>query len=77
MVDPHKTKSDVGPGTYSSTTDPKAGQSFNIRNSETFQALLIGQAKNHKKAVGKSPRLQMASPEYLITKNLVMNIKAP
>jgi hypothetical protein len=36
-----------------------------------------GAAKNSKKAVGKSPRPQMTSPEYVLTKNLVMNIKAP
>ena len=77
MVDPHKTRSDVGPGSYSTNIENKGGQSFNIKTSETFQALMNGAAKNSKKAVGKSPRPLMTSPEYLMTKNLVMNIKAP
>lgn len=61
LADTQKIKSDVGPGTYkvesalSNLVDTKT-QSFNIRSSEAFQALLQG-AKNGKKELDKSPRM--------------------
>lgn len=84
MGDTQKIKSDVGPGTYrvesalSNLVDTKT-QSFNIRSSEAFQALLqSATSKNGKKSLDKSPTLShVPSQGYQITKNLVMNIKGP
>lgn len=84
LADTQKMKSDVGPGSYrvesalSTLVDTKT-QSFNIRSSEAFQALLQGAAaKNGKAMQGKSPRLNnLPSQGYQITKNLVMNMKGP
>ena len=63
LADTQKMKSDVGPGSYrvesalSNLVDTKT-QSFNIRSSEAFQALMQGAATKQGKAFqGKSPRL--------------------